>query len=88
MPHKPSRLLDEVGSIFVSNAFFFVLKRFAAAREQVWPNPGFQEQLVLFELCQYSPSPSCGIYTSWRTTVERRLKERQLITGSNLKMIP
>lgn len=55
------------------------------AREQVWPNPGFQEQLVLFELCQYSPSPSCGIYTSWRTTVERRLKEQQLISDSKMR---
>jgi len=44
------------------------------AREQVWPNPGFQEQLVVYELCQYSPSPSCGIYRSWRAKVERRLK--------------
>lgn len=44
------------------------------AREQVWPNPGFQEQLVVYELCQYAPSPSCGIYRSWRSKIERRLK--------------
>jgi dual specificity phosphatase 12 len=47
------------------------------AREQVWPNPGFQEQLILFELCQYSPSPACGIYRSWRSKIDRRLKEQQ-----------
>lgn len=46
------------------------------AREQVWPNPGFQEQLVVYELCQYAPSPSCGIYQNWRAKVERRLKEQ------------
>ncbi|CAA7260027.1 unnamed protein product [Cyclocybe aegerita] len=43
------------------------------ARDQIWPNPGFQEQLVLFELCQYAPSPSNGIYVKWRTQLERRL---------------
>jgi len=48
------------------------------AREQVWVNPGFQEQLVLFGLCQYAPSPACGIYASWRTKVDRRLKELQI----------
>ncbi|KAI3612299.1 mapk phosphatase 2, partial [Moniliophthora roreri] len=32
------------------------------ARDQIWVNPGFQEQLVLFELCQYAPSPENGIY--------------------------
>jgi dual specificity phosphatase 12 len=45
------------------------------SREQVWPNPGFQEQLVLFELCGYAPSPKCGIYQSWRIRVDRRLRE-------------
>ncbi|KAF8812264.1 phosphatases II [Phlegmacium glaucopus] len=44
------------------------------ARNQIWPNPGFQEQLVLFELCQYAPSPSNGIYTNWRSQLERRLQ--------------
>lgn len=46
------------------------------ARDQVWINPGFQEQLVLFELCRYAPNPMCGFYNSWRTTIERRLKEQ------------
>jgi len=46
------------------------------AREQIWPNPGFQEQLILFELCQYAPSPSNGIYVSWRHKIERKLKEQ------------
>jgi dual specificity phosphatase 12 len=46
------------------------------AREQVWINPGFHEQLVLFKLCKYAPSPACGIYNSWRSKIERILKER------------
>ncbi|PCH41473.1 phosphotyrosine protein [Wolfiporia cocos MD-104 SS10] len=45
-------------------------------REQMWINPGFQEQLVLFELCRYSPSPSEGIYVNWRQRVERTLQRR------------
>lgn len=45
-----------------------------SVREQIWPNPGFQEQLVLFELCQYAPSPSNGIYVQWRTNLDRRLR--------------
>ncbi|KAG1761342.1 protein-tyrosine phosphatase-like protein [Suillus occidentalis] len=44
------------------------------AREQVWFNAGFQEQLVLFELCRYAPSPSCGIYRSWRQRVSNALQ--------------
>ncbi|KAJ7822561.1 protein-tyrosine phosphatase-like protein [Mycena olivaceomarginata] len=44
------------------------------ARHQIWPNPGFQEQLVLFELCQYQPSPTNGIYISWRYKLDRQLK--------------
>ncbi|TFL00541.1 protein-tyrosine phosphatase-like protein [Pterulicium gracile] len=43
------------------------------ARDQVWLNPGFQEQLVLFELCRYNPGPSCGIYVNWKTKLDRRL---------------
>ncbi|KAF9268153.1 phosphatases II [Marasmius fiardii PR-910] len=43
------------------------------ARDQIWINPGFQEQLVLFELCDYNPSPSNGIYVSWRSKLDRRL---------------
>ncbi|KAF9006557.1 protein-tyrosine phosphatase-like protein [Cyathus striatus] len=43
-------------------------------RDQIWPNAGFQEQLVLFELCQYAPSPSNGIYVNWRTNLDRRLR--------------
>ncbi|KAJ7044535.1 protein-tyrosine phosphatase-like protein [Mycena alexandri] len=44
------------------------------ARDQIWPNAGFQEQLVLFELCQYAPSPSNGIYQSWRYKLDRQLR--------------
>ncbi|KAJ7721156.1 protein-tyrosine phosphatase-like protein [Mycena maculata] len=46
----------------------------ATARDQIWPNAGFQEQLVLFELCQYAPSPSNGIYQSWRYKLDRQLR--------------
>ncbi|KLO18048.1 phosphatases II [Schizopora paradoxa] len=46
------------------------------AREQVWPNPGFQEQLVLFELCQYNPTVTNGIYVNWRRKIERSLQGR------------
>jgi len=49
-----------------------------AARDQIWPNPGFQEQLVLFELCQYAPSPVNGYYTSWRVKLDRKLKAEGL----------
>ncbi|KDR83936.1 hypothetical protein GALMADRAFT_55087 [Galerina marginata CBS 339.88] len=44
------------------------------ARDHIWPNPGFQEQLVLFELCQYAPSRTNGIYVNWRTQLYRRLR--------------
>ncbi|KAJ6576020.1 protein-tyrosine phosphatase-like protein [Mycena vulgaris] len=44
------------------------------ARDQIWPNAGFQEQLVLFELCQYAPSPTNGIYQSWRYKLDRQLR--------------
>ncbi|KAH8830376.1 protein-tyrosine phosphatase-like protein [Flagelloscypha sp. PMI_526] len=45
----------------------------------IWPNAGFQEQLVLFELCQYNPSPSNGIYSAWRGKLERRLRTEGLM---------
>jgi len=47
------------------------------AREQIWLNPGFQEQLTLFELCQYAPSLSNGFYVSWRHKIDHKLKEQQ-----------
>ncbi|KAF7291072.1 MAP kinase phosphatase 2 [Mycena chlorophos] len=50
------------------------LETIRRARDQIWPNAGFQEQLVLFELCQYAPSPMNGIYRSWRTKLEQRLR--------------
>ena len=31
------------------------------------------EQLVIYELCEYAPSPTNGIYINWRTTVDRNL---------------
>ncbi|KAF9821292.1 hypothetical protein IEO21_00900 [Rhodonia placenta] len=45
-------------------------------REQIWINPGFHQQLVLFELCQYRPSPSDGIYINWRRQIERSLQSK------------
>ncbi|EIM88591.1 phosphatases II [Stereum hirsutum FP-91666 SS1] len=47
-----------------------------AAREQIWPNAGFQEQLSIFEMCRYAPSNTEGIYVRWRQQVDRRLQER------------
>jgi len=44
------------------------------ARDHIWLNPGFQEQLVLFELCQYAPGPSNGIYLKWRTQLDHKLR--------------
>ncbi|KAJ7599520.1 protein-tyrosine phosphatase-like protein [Mycena floridula] len=46
--------------------------------EQSWPNAGFQEQLVLFELCQYDPRPSNSIYANWRGQLERSLRRAGL----------
>ncbi|KAI0728672.1 phosphatases II [Fomitopsis betulina] len=43
-------------------------------REQVWINPGFMEQLVIFELCRYAPSPQEGIYVKWRQRIQRSLQ--------------
>ena len=47
-----------------------------AAREQIWPNAGFQEQLSIFEMCRYAPSPTEGIYVRWRQQMDRRLQEQ------------
>ncbi|KAF9247373.1 protein-tyrosine phosphatase-like protein [Melanogaster broomeanus] len=43
------------------------------AREQVWFNAGFHEQLVLFELCRYQPNPTCPYYIGWRQKVDAHL---------------
>ncbi|KAL5528991.1 hypothetical protein ACEPAG_4965 [Sanghuangporus baumii] len=40
------------------------------AREQVWLNPSFHEQLVVFEACGYAPHPNEGVYRSWRLRLE------------------
>jgi dual specificity phosphatase 12 len=45
-----------------------------SARETIWINPGFQEQLVLFQVCQYNPHPGDGVYASWKTKVDRKLR--------------
>lgn len=44
------------------------------AREQVWINPGFQEQLVIWGICQYNVTPDNGIYKNWRMKLENTLK--------------
>ncbi|KAN0097436.1 Protein-tyrosine phosphatase-like protein [Tylopilus felleus] len=46
------------------------------AREQVWFNGGFHEQLVLFELCKYQPSSACPYYTGWRQKLDAHLAEQ------------
>ncbi|KAJ7135145.1 phosphatases II [Mycena filopes] len=53
------------------------LETIRESREEIWPNPGFQEQLVLFELCRYAPTPSDGIYQSWRYKINQRLAGRR-----------
>ncbi|KAL5511943.1 hypothetical protein ACEPAH_5162 [Sanghuangporus vaninii] len=40
------------------------------AREQIWLNPSFQEQLVVFEACRYAPHPNDGVYRKWRFQLE------------------
>lgn len=45
-------------------------------REQIWINAGFHEQLLLFELCRYSPSEQEGIYVRWRQNLQRHLQGR------------
>ena len=44
------------------------------AREQVWINPGFQEQLVLWGICQYSVTPDNGVYKKWRMKIDNALQ--------------
>ncbi|KAJ7590886.1 phosphatases II [Mycena floridula] len=45
-----------------------------SVRPQIWIQGGFVEQLVLFELCQYNPTPSNGIYANWRAQLDRHLQ--------------
>lgn len=54
-------------------------------REQIWLNPSFQEQLVVFELCRYAPSENEGVYRSWRFKLEeaRRRIAAQRAGGSS-----
>jgi len=44
------------------------------AREQVWINPGFQEQLVLWGICQYNVTPDNGVYKKWRMKIDSTLQ--------------
>lgn len=44
------------------------------AREQVWINPGFHEQLVIWGICRYNVTPDNGIYKNWRMKLENGLK--------------
>ncbi|EIN10884.1 phosphotyrosine protein [Punctularia strigosozonata HHB-11173 SS5] len=43
------------------------------AREQIWVKAGLQEQLVLFEVCQYNPTPQDGIYRKWRQKITQHI---------------
>lgn len=49
------------------------------ARDQIWVNPGFHEQLVLFEICGYQPSPAHGVYQKWRHGVDQKLRAEGLL---------
>jgi len=44
------------------------------AREQVWINPGFQEQLVLWGICQYNVTTDNGVYKKWRMKIDSALQ--------------
>ena len=74
MLHKQCRQFDKVNScrvtVFPSDRTLFT------AREQVWFNGGFHEQLVLFELCKYQPSSACPYYTGWRQKLDAHLAEQ------------
>ena len=37
---------------------------------------GLQEQLVLFGLCRFQPSPSEGIYVKWRQKIDRYIQQQ------------
>lgn len=63
-----------------------MLMIFLSAREQIWVNPSFQEQLVLFELCQYNPGPANGVYQKWRLQLEEaRRRESAQRTPSRVR---
>lgn len=47
-----------------------VLRR---VREQIWILPGFQEQLVIWGICQYNVTPENGIYKNWRIMLNNNL---------------
>lgn len=65
---------------------FIASTLFLSAREQIWVNPSFQEQLVLFELCQYNPDPSNGVYQKWRLQLEEaRRRESAQRTSSRAR---
>jgi len=44
------------------------------AREQVWINPGFQEQLVLWGICQFNVTRDNGVYKKWRMKIDNALQ--------------
>ncbi|KAF7374595.1 WD40 containing domain protein [Mycena sanguinolenta] len=61
------------------------LETIRRACDRIWVNPSFHEQLVLFELCRYQPSPSDGIYLRWRYKLNRQLEG--ILNGSYGKML-
>lgn len=59
---------------------FIDLLTVSSAREQIWLNPSFQEQLTIFEACGYNPHPNEGVYSKWRYQLEearRRIAAQQ-----------
>jgi len=50
------------------------------AREQVWVNPSFHEQLVVFEACRYNPHAGDGIYVKWFNKLQDA--QRRAASGS------
>jgi len=70
-------------SATVVAAYLMVTRRLSAteaqdvvrrAREQVWFRAGFQEQLVIWEICQYNVTPDNGVYKKWRMKLESSLR--------------
>ncbi|KAI6003694.1 protein-tyrosine phosphatase-like protein [Pisolithus albus] len=64
------------GQIF-THLVMAILAHIQAAREQVWFNAGFQEQLVLFGLCRYQPTTANPYYVGWRHKIDMHLANQQ-----------
>jgi dual specificity phosphatase 12 len=42
------------------------LQRLRTAHEPAWVGPALHEQLVLFRLCHFGPTPGVPVYDGWR----------------------